>query len=219
MDPARREDGPRSMRSRRVSFCRFGPPLVKVNRAVAFSRYLERSICFYKGPIMIREVEGDILLSKAELIAHGISPQDPFDSGLALALRERWPSLVRDYRHAMRGKAIEPGDIWAWTGVGDEGGTRRIVNLVTQETLGQGPSAKPGKATLENVGHALRKLAKFIGDEGIKSLALPRLATGVGKLEWENVKPLVARHLGDLDIPIFVYAVYRAGKQADEGLG
>jgi O-acetyl-ADP-ribose deacetylase (regulator of RNase III) len=168
---------------------------------------------------VIREVEGDILLSQADLIAHGISPQDPFDSGLALALRERWPSMVRDYRHAMRSKAVEPGDIWPWTGVRDEGGARRIVNLVTQDTVGQGPAAKPGKATLENVGHALRKLAKFIGDEGIKSLALPRLATGVGKLDWEDVKPLIERHLGGLGIPVLVYAVYRAGKQADEKLG
>ena len=35
---------------------------------------------------MIKEVTGDILLSKADLLAHGISAQDPFDSGLALAL-------------------------------------------------------------------------------------------------------------------------------------
>jgi O-acetyl-ADP-ribose deacetylase (regulator of RNase III) len=165
---------------------------------------------------VIREVEGDILLSKAELIAHGIAPHDHFDSGLALALRERWPSLVRDYRHALRGKDIRPGDIWPWVGVREGGGTLQIVNLVTQDTIGDGPTAKPGKATLENVSHCLRKLAKFIEDEGIKSLALPRLATGVGKLEWSDVQPLVERHLGDLGISVFVYTTYRAGKAAEE---
>jgi O-acetyl-ADP-ribose deacetylase (regulator of RNase III) len=167
---------------------------------------------------MIYDVEGDILLSKAELIAHGISPHDHFDSGLALALRERWPSLVKDYRHALHSAAIEPGDIWPWAGVRAEGGTQRIVNLVTQESIGQGPAAKPGRATLENVGQALRKLAKFIEDEKIKSVALPRLATGVGKLEWEDVKPLVQRYLGNLDIPIMVYTVFRSGKAAAEKL-
>jgi O-acetyl-ADP-ribose deacetylase (regulator of RNase III) len=167
---------------------------------------------------MIYEVEGDILLSKAELIAHGISPQDHFDSGLALALRERWPSLVRDYRHDVHGKAIVPGDIWSWVGVREDGGTLGIVNLVTQDSIGEGPAAKPGRATLENVGHALRNLAKFIQDEDIKSLALPRLATGVGKLEWDEVKPLVHRYLGDLPISIFVYTTYRSGKAAAEPL-
>ncbi|MDR2857949.1 MAG: macro domain-containing protein [Novosphingobium sp.] len=165
---------------------------------------------------MIQEVAGDILFSKAELIAHGIAPHDHFDSGLARALRERWPSLVRDYRHATHSRAAEPGDIWPWAGVGEDGRGQRIVNLVTQNSIGDGPSAKPGKATLENVGHALRKLAKFIADEGVKSLALPRLATGVGKLEWEDVKPLVQRHLGDLGIPVFIYTVYRPGEAAAE---
>ncbi len=59
---------------------------------------------------MIKEVSGDILLSKADLLAHGISAQDPFDSGLALALRERWPSLVKDYRQLMEDgqRTVEP---------------------------------------------------------------------------------------------------------------
>ncbi|WP_238946453.1 macro domain-containing protein [Vandammella animalimorsus] len=167
---------------------------------------------------LIKEVTGDILLSKAELLAHGISAQDPFDSGLALALRERWPSLVKDYRHHTHSHAIEAGEIWPWVGVQEEGGVRRIVNLVTQNTMGQGPSAKPGKATVENVRHALQNLAKYVKQENIRSLALPRLATGVGGLQWEDVKPLVQQYLGELDIPVVVYTTYHKGEQADEGL-
>lgn len=167
---------------------------------------------------MIKEVTGDILLSKADLLAHGISAQDPFDSGLALALRERWPSLVKDYRHYAHSKAIEAGQIWTWAGVQEGGGVRRIANLVTQDTLGQGPSAKPGKATLENVRHALQNLARLVRQEGIRSVALPRLATGVGGLEWAQVEPLVAQYLGDVGVPVVVYTTYRKGQQADEGL-
>ncbi|MED5609540.1 MULTISPECIES: macro domain-containing protein [Pseudomonas] len=168
---------------------------------------------------MIREVEGDILLSKAQVIAHGIAPQDPFDSGLALALRERWPSLVRDYRHAAHASAPAPGSIWAWSGVDADGSTRGIVNLLTQDMQGSGRSAKPAKASLENVGHCLRELAKFVEGEGVRSLALPCLATGVGGLDWKDVRPLLDRYLGHLDIPVLVYAVYRKGVAADEKLG
>lgn len=167
---------------------------------------------------LIKEVTGDILLSKADLLAHGIAANDPFDSGLALALRERWPSLVRDYRHDTRSKAIEPGEVWVWAGVDENGGMRRIVNLVTQNSVGDGPTAKPGKATLENVRHALQNLVRLVQKEGITSLALPRLATGVGGLEWEAVKPLVEQYLGELSIPVVVYTVYQKGQQADEGL-
>uniref|UniRef100_UPI00333F3722 macro domain-containing protein n=1 Tax=Castellaniella defragrans TaxID=75697 RepID=UPI00333F3722 len=167
---------------------------------------------------MIKEVTGDILLSKADLLAHGISAQDPFDSGLALALRERWPSLVKDYRRDTRSKAIGTGDVWGWTGVQESGGVRKIVNLVTQDTLGQGPSAKPGKASIENVRRALQNLVRYVREENISSVALPRLATGVGGLEWADVRPLIDQYLGDLDIPVIVYATYRKDEQAAEGL-
>jgi O-acetyl-ADP-ribose deacetylase (regulator of RNase III) len=168
---------------------------------------------------VIRETEGDILLSKAQVIAHGIAPHDHFDTGLALALRERWPSMVRDYRHAIHNKPLAAGEIWAWAGVDADGSTRGIVNLLTQDMLHGGPNAKPGKATLENVGRALKALARHVREEKVRSVALPRLATGVGGLEWSEVKPLVQQYLGDLDVPVVVYEVYRKDVQADEGLG
>ena len=45
-----------------------------------------------------------------------------------------------------------------------------------------------------------------------------RLATGVGRLDWSAVKPLLDRHLGGLGIPVPVYTTHHAGQQADEGL-
>ena len=43
---------------------------------------------------MITKVRGDILLSGAQAIAHGVAPHDHFNQGLALALRERHPADV-----------------------------------------------------------------------------------------------------------------------------
>ncbi len=165
---------------------------------------------------MIRDVEGDILLSTAQVIAHGISPQDHFDSGLAMDLRERWPSMVRDYRHAAHSNAPKPGTIWIWSGVDADGSTRCIANLLTQEQQGEGRAAKPAGATLENVTHCLKELAKYLQSERVTSVALPCLATGVGGLDWKAVKPLVERYLGDLNIPVLVYETYRRGEAAAE---
>jgi O-acetyl-ADP-ribose deacetylase (regulator of RNase III) len=52
--------------------------------------------------------------------------------------------------------------------------------------------------------------------EKFKSVALPRLATGVGGLDWKEVKPLMEKHLGHLSIPVYVYATYQSGVQAEE---
>lgn len=163
---------------------------------------------------MIHAVTGDILLTKAQCIAHGVAPNDHFDSGLALALRERWPAMVKDFRHYARQTHPRPGELWMWGAVGGV----RIANLLTQEgDVAHG--ARPGRATVANVHHSLRRLKHEIERSGITSLALPRLATGVGGLDWSEVEPLVNQHLGDLGIPVVVYTVYQQGKQAVEPIG
>ena len=164
---------------------------------------------------MIHLVSGDILLSPSRAIAHGVGPGDHFDSGLALALRERWPSMARDFRHHCQQSHPKPGDLWAWAGADGV----RIVNLITQEAA-PGHHAHPGRATVAHVNHALRKLRSFIETEQIASLAMPRLATGVGGLEWTAVQPLLQQHLGSLAIPVFVYTRYEKGVAAKEpGIG
>jgi|TARA_B100000315_G_C14519521_1_gene560848 O-acetyl-ADP-ribose deacetylase (regulator of RNase III) len=59
-------------------------------------------------------------------------------------------------------------------------------------------------------------LKKIVKKENFKSLALPRLATGVGGLDWDQVKPLIQSQLGELDIPVYVYVLYRADQEAEE---
>lgn len=160
---------------------------------------------------MIHEVQGDILLSDAQTIAHGVAPGDSFNQGLALSLREEWPAMVRDFRHYCQTSHPKPGELWAWAGPGG----KRIVNLLTQEPA-EHRGTHPGAAKLEHVNHALRALREFIQDEKVTSMALPRLATGVGGLDWDEVRPLIDRHLGDLHLPIYVYTTFRKGQKAEE---
>lgn len=159
---------------------------------------------------MIHEVSGDILLTKAQAIAHGIAPNDHFDQGLAQALREKWPMMSKDFRHYAHQAHPKPGELWSWGGFG-----ARIFNLLTQEGEHH-PASKPGKATTANVNHSLRRLRHELEKGEIKSIALPRLATGVGGLEWSEVLPLIRTNLGDLGIPVYVYTHYQKGVHAEE---
>jgi O-acetyl-ADP-ribose deacetylase (regulator of RNase III) len=161
--------------------------------------------------IMLHEVEGDILMTQAQAIAHGVAPNDHFDTGLALQLRDRWPAMAKDFRHYAHQTHPRAGEIFAWAGAG---GTR-IFNLMTQDG-DHGHGARPGKATLQNVNHCLRRLRHEIEKEGIKSLAIPALATGVGGLAWKDVRPLLVEAFGDLQIPVYVYGTYRKGVAAKE---
>lgn len=81
---------------------------------------------------MIQQVSGDILLSKAQTIVHGVAPNDHFNQGLALALRERYPALYDDFRHYSHQQHPKEGTCWAWAGVGEKGQEIRVVSLFTQ---------------------------------------------------------------------------------------
>lgn len=160
---------------------------------------------------MIHEVTGDILLSRAAAIVHGVAPNDHMASGLAHHLREDWPAMYKDFRHFCHTTHPQPGALWAW--VGADG--RRIIALFTQQPAAS-ESQHPGKARVQDVNHCLRALRHHLEEEKIGSVALPKLATGVGGLAWSEMKPLIERHLGALQIPVYLYTTFHAGQQAKE---
>jgi O-acetyl-ADP-ribose deacetylase (regulator of RNase III) len=156
---------------------------------------------------MIRFVSGDLLLGDVPVIVHGVAPNDPFSQGLAHALREQFPAMYKDFRHYCQTSHPKEGGLWTW---GTAGG-RRVVALFTQAPA---PShgGHPGRASAANVNHALKALAQEVHKEGWPRIALPRLATGVGGLDWATVKPLIEKHLGELPGEVLVVESYRAGQ-------
>ncbi len=160
---------------------------------------------------MIHEVEGDILLSRAEAIAHGVAANDPMNNGLAQSLHKNYPAMHKDFHHWCHQRHPKLGSAWIWSGAGGV----RIINLITQEG-GYERGSRPGKASVSSVNHALRALKKLIAKEKLTSVAMPRLATGVGGLNWPDVQPLIKQQLDDTGAKIYVYAVYTPGKSAVE---
>lgn len=160
---------------------------------------------------MIKKVAGDILLSEASAIAHGIAPNDHFNQGLAHMLREQWPSMYKDFRHYCHTYHPKAGELWTWA----SSTSLQIINLFTQDPP-KGEGAIPGKASLSHLRSCLKNLKKEIEKEGITSLALPKLATGVGGLSWSDVEPEIQSILGDSKANIFLYEEFVPGQKAQE---
>lgn len=160
---------------------------------------------------MIHELSGDILFSGAKAIAQSVAPNDDFLHGLALQLRERMPAMYKDFRHYCQTRHPKSGEVWSWMSADG----RYIVNLFTREAA-YGIGSKPGHAKLNHVNHALHALRDFVQKENVGSLALPRLACGMTGLDWDEVRPLIDKQLGDLRIPVYVYVTYQKGVKASE---
>jgi len=167
-----------------------------------------------RSPPIIHELSGNIVLSSSPVIAQGVAPNDNFYSGLALRLRGRFLAIYKDFRHYCQSEHPKSGGLWAWSGVSDHEPVT-LVALFTQEAAyGQGGS--PGKAHLECVNHALKALHAWITENMLALIAIPRLATGAGEMDWTHVLPHIKMHLNELKTPIYIYTTFHKGVKAEE---
>ena len=76
---------------------------------------------------MLYEVEGDLMLSRAQVLVQSVSVADPMIRGLARKLHNKFPALVDDFADWCEQEKPEPGMLWLW----GEPGQLQIVNLIT----------------------------------------------------------------------------------------
>jgi O-acetyl-ADP-ribose deacetylase (regulator of RNase III) len=158
---------------------------------------------------MIREVAGDILLSKADVIAHAVAPADDFLTGLGKSMKEAFPEMNTAFLDYCKKLHPMPGDAWTWNGQG-----KKIVCLFTQQqALKKGE--KPGAATIDAVDHALTNLRSVLKKTKAKTCAVSKVASGTGGMDWAKVKPLVDKHLSDLSCQVVVYTTHKPGVAAE----
>lgn len=159
---------------------------------------------------MIYEVEGDIMLSRAQVIAHGVSTGDPMTRGIGRKLNERYPAMVTAFRQWCEETNPEPGEIWSWTSTDK----LIIVCMITHE--GDEDLTRVRRPDKIAVNRVFRRLAKLATDLRFKSIAMPKVASGHGALDWYEVKGMVDSQLGELLIPLFIYVVELDGQVASE---
>lgn len=160
---------------------------------------------------MIYEVEGDILMSRAEVIAQGVSINDPMTAGLARRLQEKFPSMRQEFAEWSEETNPEPGDVWLWRGNGKTKVLNLIVGQESDPALG-----RPSRPDKISVHRTLRALNKLVVDERLSSIAMPKIGSGVGGIDWLEVRGMLHSQLGELLIPVFVYVTELDGMLASE---
>ena len=142
---------------------------------------------------MIRYVKGDIFNSQMETIVNPVNCVGVMGKGLALEYKRRYPTLFLSYKSACARKLIIPGRVYVSNQL-----DKKVMLFPTKDHW-----KDPSK--YEYIDSGLSYFAKNYKDLNIQSYAFPRIGCGLGGLDWEKVKVLIEKHLGDLDIEIEVY--------------
>ena len=148
----------------------------------------------------IRYVAGDLLQAGEAYIAQGVAEgnQEGLGTGLALKISRKWPDVQQQFKRYARSGRFKGGTIWACEPTEAHPG---VIYLATQPDMYH--------ATLPYLRRALKALDKWAIKREVSSVALPKIAAGLGKLSWEDeVKPLLEESLAASDVEYVVYEAF-----------
>lgn len=132
---------------------------------------------------MIELASGDILKDEAEAIVNTVNCVGVMGRGIALQFKNAWPENFKAYAAACKREEVKPGHMFMFE-VGQLTSPRYIVNFPTKRHW-------RGRSRMEDIESGLRALVSEIQTRGIRSIAIPPLGSGLGGLEWSEVRPLI----------------------------
>ena len=147
---------------------------------------------------MIEFKTGDILTEDAEALVNTVNCVGFMGRGIALQFKKAYPENFKSYSVACKRKEVQPGRMFVFE-TGQLTNPRYIINFPTKRHW-------KGKSRMEDIDVGLVALAEEIRSHNIKSIAIPPLGSGLGGLDWFEVRPRIEKMLeqfGDLKAIVF----------------
>lgn len=147
---------------------------------------------------MITYKTGNILTEDAEALVNTVNCIGVMGRGIALQFKKAFPENYKSYAKACKQNEVQPGQMFIFE-TGQLTNPRYIINFPTKRHW-------RGKSRIEDVDAGLVALAKEIRSRNIQSIAIPPLGSGLGGLNWSEVRPRIVaalQELSNLDVIIF----------------
>lgn len=139
---------------------------------------------------MIEFKSGNILACDAEALVNTVNCVGIMGRGVALQFKKAFPANFKAYAAACKRAEVQPGRMFVFE-TGHVTNPRYIINFPTKRHW-------RGASRISDIKAGLDGLVHEITSRGIRSIALPPLGSGLGGLDWGEVRPLIERALSPL---------------------
>jgi O-acetyl-ADP-ribose deacetylase (regulator of RNase III) len=147
---------------------------------------------------MIEYKSGDILKEDAEALINTVNCVGVMGRGIALQFKNAFPENFKAYTAACKNDEVQPGRMFVYE-TGQLTNPRYIINFPTKRHW-------RGKSRMEDIEAGLKVLGGVVRQYDIRSIAIPPLGSGLGDLDWDEVKPRIEVALAPLaDVQVIIY--------------
>jgi O-acetyl-ADP-ribose deacetylase (regulator of RNase III) len=145
------------------------------------------------------EQEGDLTHAGHGIIVQGCNAQGVMGSGVAKAIRERWPQVFDVYRKTYEDKGLRLGQT-VWVKVQDSP-VLMIANSITQQFYGRDQTVRyvdyeAVRTCFREVGAAARKHDMAVH--------YPKIGAGLGNGEWGVIERIIKEELDGVEYHLWV---------------
>lgn len=142
---------------------------------------------------MIAFIDGDIFDIDAQIRVNTVNCVGVMGAGVALAFKNRYPEMFKEYRSACKSGLVIPGRMHVWRSL--EGAW--VVNFPTKRDW-----RKPSR--YDDIEAGLDDLRRYLDSVGPVTVALPALGCGNGGLDWGVVSNMIREKLDGVNAEVFV---------------
>lgn len=148
-------------------------------------------------PVKIIE-NGDLLDDGVDALVNAVNCTGASKAGIARQFAKKFPVNQQKYEEECRKGRMKPGKMFVTT-EGDMFHVWHIINFPTRVRY-------KDYSVLQDIEKGLDALIKTIELYKIRSISIPALGCGYGKLNWSDVKPLILSKLESLPADIRLYS-------------
>jgi len=140
---------------------------------------------------MIEYKTGDILAEEADALVNTVNCVGAMGRGISLQFKRKFPENFKAYAALCKRNKMRPGEVFVFE-TGQAITPRYIINFPTKRHW-------RGKSRIEDIESGLESLVKEIRARNIQSIAIPPLGSGLGGLNWADVRIHIQAALDGLD--------------------
>lgn len=147
---------------------------------------------------MIKSIKGDLLKADTDALVNAVNCVGVMGKGIALQFKKAFPENFKEYTKECEKGNMRIGKMFVYS-IGTLFPPKYIINFPTKRYW-------KSNSRLDDIKQGLDDLGKVVRDLNIKSIAIPPLGSGLGGLNWAEVRSLIVDSFANIsDVEVLIY--------------